>query len=227
MFIQPDWWEVTQAGVGTNRYAYSGNDPVNGVDPGGNETYISIQEASSAGGVGEIRIVVTAAWNNDNRQGFHLSDAEISNAFKSQSGRYENVVTPRNSGGGSYNVGFQLRIVNDAETSYDMSIASSLPRGAAGMVTGRAGHGANDKILELLATAGLSTVRHELNHFAGADDHYEEDDIAVPRRTRPDPGWAGNTMAENRWGTTLDGRNVSEMIAAPIVAIAIFETEFL
>jgi RHS repeat-associated protein len=36
MFIQPDWWEVTRAGVGTNRYAYSGNDPVNLRDPGGN-----------------------------------------------------------------------------------------------------------------------------------------------------------------------------------------------
>jgi hypothetical protein len=36
MFIQPDWFEVTRAGVGTNRYAYSGNDPVNLRDPGGN-----------------------------------------------------------------------------------------------------------------------------------------------------------------------------------------------
>jgi RHS repeat-associated protein len=36
MFIQPDWWELTRAGVGTNRYAYSGNDPVNLRDPGGN-----------------------------------------------------------------------------------------------------------------------------------------------------------------------------------------------
>jgi RHS repeat-associated protein len=37
MFIQPDWWEVTKPGVGTNRYAYAGGDPVNGSDPGGNE----------------------------------------------------------------------------------------------------------------------------------------------------------------------------------------------
>ncbi len=29
MFIQPDWWEVQVPGVGTNRYAYAGNDPVN------------------------------------------------------------------------------------------------------------------------------------------------------------------------------------------------------
>jgi len=36
MFIQPDWFEVTKAGVGTNRYAYSFNDPVNNLDPNGN-----------------------------------------------------------------------------------------------------------------------------------------------------------------------------------------------
>ena len=35
MFIQPDWWEVTKPGVGTNRYAYTGGDPVDGSDPGG------------------------------------------------------------------------------------------------------------------------------------------------------------------------------------------------
>jgi RHS repeat-associated protein len=36
MFIQPDWFEVTQPGVGRNRYSYSFNDPVNARDPGGN-----------------------------------------------------------------------------------------------------------------------------------------------------------------------------------------------
>lgn len=36
LFLQPDWFEVTEPGVGTNRYAYSANDPVNKVDPSGN-----------------------------------------------------------------------------------------------------------------------------------------------------------------------------------------------
>ena len=36
LFLQPDWFEVTEAGVGTNRYAYAGGDPVNASDPGGN-----------------------------------------------------------------------------------------------------------------------------------------------------------------------------------------------
>ncbi len=38
LFLQPDWFEVTKAGVGTNRFSYSFNDPVNKFDPGGNES---------------------------------------------------------------------------------------------------------------------------------------------------------------------------------------------
>jgi hypothetical protein len=34
-FISPDDWDPTMAGVGTNRYAYSGNDPINKSDPSG------------------------------------------------------------------------------------------------------------------------------------------------------------------------------------------------
>lgn len=47
LFIQPDWFEVTKQGVGTNRYAYSANDPVNARDPSGN---LWIAEAGGAGG---------------------------------------------------------------------------------------------------------------------------------------------------------------------------------
>ena len=34
-FISPDDWDPTLAGVGTNRYAYAGNDPVNKADANG------------------------------------------------------------------------------------------------------------------------------------------------------------------------------------------------
>lgn len=40
MFIQPDVPDPTEPGVGTNRYAYSHNDPVNLSDPSGRSTYV-------------------------------------------------------------------------------------------------------------------------------------------------------------------------------------------
>jgi RHS repeat-associated protein len=36
LFLQPDWFEVTKAGVGTNRFAYCGGDPINCSDTNGN-----------------------------------------------------------------------------------------------------------------------------------------------------------------------------------------------
>jgi RHS repeat-associated protein len=41
-FISPDDWDPTLPGVGTNRYAYAGNDPVNKADANG---HISVSEA--------------------------------------------------------------------------------------------------------------------------------------------------------------------------------------
>jgi len=35
MFLQPDWWEVTEKGVGTNRYSYAAGDPINSKDVSG------------------------------------------------------------------------------------------------------------------------------------------------------------------------------------------------
>lgn len=49
MFIQPDWYDPTKPGVGTNRYSYSHNDPINQVDPGGNESYIVIDRQGFVG----------------------------------------------------------------------------------------------------------------------------------------------------------------------------------
>ena len=33
--FSPDWWDPTLPGVGTNRYAYAANDPINKSDPNG------------------------------------------------------------------------------------------------------------------------------------------------------------------------------------------------
>lgn len=73
-----DWFEVTEAGVGTNRYAYAGGYPVNASDPGGNQTLGSwiaslfsgptgnwqdAQTNASAVGNGMVKTTVNSAYN--------------------------------------------------------------------------------------------------------------------------------------------------------------------
>ncbi len=48
-FIQPDTMDPTIEGVGTNRYAYAGNDPVNRSDPNGHQTELLVGGALTAG----------------------------------------------------------------------------------------------------------------------------------------------------------------------------------
>jgi RHS repeat-associated protein len=59
IFIQPDWFEVTQPGVGTNRYAYSFNDPVNLADPNGNFVPLAVWGAIAA--YKAISVAITVA----------------------------------------------------------------------------------------------------------------------------------------------------------------------
>ena len=41
-FVSPDWWDAFKPGVGTNRYAYAGNDPVNRSDAGGHDVWAPV-----------------------------------------------------------------------------------------------------------------------------------------------------------------------------------------
>ncbi len=50
-FISPDDWDPTLPGVGTNRYAYAQNDPVNKSDPNGHTAALG---AAVGGGIGDI-----------------------------------------------------------------------------------------------------------------------------------------------------------------------------
>ncbi len=54
-FISPDWWDPDLPGVGTNRYAYAWNDPVNQSDRNGHslDTGLDIGAAMDALGVGD------------------------------------------------------------------------------------------------------------------------------------------------------------------------------
>lgn len=64
MFIQPDWFEVTEPGVGTNRYSYSGNDPVNLADPNGNIVEFDGDENDIAEMEAAIEVIIASNKKN-------------------------------------------------------------------------------------------------------------------------------------------------------------------
>jgi RHS repeat-associated protein len=65
-FTSPDGWDPTLAGVGTNRYAYAGNDPVNKSDPNGHfalgDDAIAMGIGAIGGAVGQLGV---DAWNGE------------------------------------------------------------------------------------------------------------------------------------------------------------------
>jgi RHS repeat-associated protein len=44
-FVSPDWWDPNKPGVGTNRYGYADNDPVNKSDPNGHFWAVAVRGA--------------------------------------------------------------------------------------------------------------------------------------------------------------------------------------
>jgi RHS repeat-associated protein len=78
MFIQPDWFEVTQPGVGRNRYSYSFNDPVNGRDPGGNDAYVGARDIDLFGLPGAHAFIVILT-SDPIRYGVHEGNFEVMN----------------------------------------------------------------------------------------------------------------------------------------------------
>jgi RHS repeat-associated protein len=66
LFTQPDTLDPLQPGVGTNRYAYAGGDPVNKADPGGKFFGLDDLAASGIGAAaGLIGQGVSDLWNGE------------------------------------------------------------------------------------------------------------------------------------------------------------------
>ena len=50
-FVSPDWWDPTEPGVGTNRYAYAGNDKCQRIKTKDNQR----QDANETKGIAQVR----------------------------------------------------------------------------------------------------------------------------------------------------------------------------
>ncbi|WP_176832934.1 polymorphic toxin-type HINT domain-containing protein [Celeribacter baekdonensis] len=90
LFIQPDWLDPTQPGVGTNRYSYSFNDPVNLSDPNGNFVPLLIaayKVASVAVTVYDAYQTAQALTNGDMSLGDFAKDVAVDVAISAVAGK--------------------------------------------------------------------------------------------------------------------------------------------
>ncbi|MGN8119606.1 RHS repeat-associated core domain-containing protein, partial [Labrys sp. 22185] len=60
-FVSPDWWDPTQEGVGTNRYAYADNNPINVKDPSGHSVYLPSCDGSCQNAVDRDGMLIAGA----------------------------------------------------------------------------------------------------------------------------------------------------------------------
>jgi len=85
LFLQPDWFEVTKQGVGTNRYSYSFNDPVNRIDPNGNAAVFSDIDGDGLNEyVGDISPTDPAYYSDSNRD--WIAAVEANGSFSEATG---------------------------------------------------------------------------------------------------------------------------------------------
>ncbi len=93
-FLNPDTFDPTQQGVGTNRYAYAGNDPINASDPGGNSvTTSNVTYKYGDGPVSDTREgAAAAAERMNNGYAYHYSNGFGDfNVWKNRDGRQTNL----------------------------------------------------------------------------------------------------------------------------------------
>ena len=125
MFIQPDWWEVTKEGVGTNRYSYSFNDPVNWKDRWGNETTAivddSVKDDPDGNKVdGRIDVEIDASIDPEALSKLGLTEEQIANSVsETLSGTYEDVIVHGKAG--TYYVDVSVKLVTPGKSNFHYS----------------------------------------------------------------------------------------------------------
>ena len=228
MFIQPDWWEVTREGVGTNRYGYALGDPVNGRDPGGNKTVVTVDESekkdpNGADVDGKIGIEIDASVDNSALEEAGMTVEQVKTLVESAyTGIVDGVIVHGKAG--TYYVETRVKLVEPGQSDYIIDVNNrNWTKGT--QVTG---HGNGTKVLHFdSAKSGPGSLAHEFGHLAGMRDHYDEvyNASGIRIKTIAHEGWSGNIMADGKVIGAInggkmpegmfDGRNVNEVLDAP------------
>jgi hypothetical protein len=172
-FISPDDWDPTKPGVGTNRYAYAGNDPINNSDPNGHWFGIDDGIAAGVGAIGGL--IGQAGMDAYNGQLSNASEYGISatagavSAWAGYNSSY--ATTPV---GGAAIAGATYSAVSDAlhgkvPSAKDAAVGAALGVATLGVVKGGVVVGAATKtvaspIASKIATFSVKTIQSKFKH---------------------------------------------------------------
>jgi RHS repeat-associated protein len=112
LFTSPDWLDPPIPGVGTNRYAYAANDPVNKLDPGGNEYYEN-----------------ESSWDDDEVNTLRSLFDSLRNFFISERSNTQSILDKWNDSGSSGSISLtraEMATYTNLQSSYGPNITSSV-----------------------------------------------------------------------------------------------------
>jgi RHS repeat-associated protein len=210
-FLSPDWWDpidtagaakggaagVLSSPVGTNRYAYAGNDPVNKSDSSGHDAQIDVTVTRDVNGK-EI--------------GRDIS-VEVPSIFEGPEYTKERELELRQNTDATF---VSVDRVNGVTITMRLTITDPKPtdRVRPNRIIFESKGPSVRSITYDKREAHINVDRpkyegpHEVGHLAGAKDHYHQ--RAGTPYTDPDEGWTGNMMGDLG---RADYRNYSEMLA--------------
>jgi RHS repeat-associated protein len=150
LFLSPDALDPTEAGVGTNRYAYSGGDPINRSDPSGRSStsWTNSSGGTSTGNWSSTNTGSGSGSNNGNGTGYYYGYSNFTGSYtvyKNADGSQQPVYRTSSGAAGSYDATTNANSLNNGGGL--ISNTSKSPNNPSGFYNGSIGFTENGRLI--------------------------------------------------------------------------------
>ncbi len=163
-FISPDGWDTTMPGVGTNRYAYAENDPINKSDPNGH--WVGWDDAIAIGLGAAAGVIVQAGldvWSGDLSPLSDYGAAAIAGAAGGEATLYGGPLAGGAAAGATYEIA-RSALQGEIPSATNVAVGAGVGL-VGGYVAGKAANVVASRMARITpvspASRGVPTLRQE------------------------------------------------------------------